>query len=39
MLIEEERHAAGLAETAIGETDAVGLDELRWSGLVIALGH
>jgi hypothetical protein len=39
MLVEDERHPAGLAETAIGETDAVGLDELRWSGLVIVLGH
>src|SRR5919108_1442574 len=34
MLVEDERHAAGPAETAIGETDAIGLDELRQSGLV-----
>jgi hypothetical protein len=34
MLVEDDRRAAGLAETAIGETDAVGLDELRWRGLV-----
>jgi hypothetical protein len=39
MLFEDERLTAGLAETAIGGTDAVGLDELRWSGLVIVLGH
>jgi hypothetical protein len=39
MLVEDERHAAGLAETAIGETDSVGLDELRRSGLVIVLDH
>jgi hypothetical protein len=40
MLVEDERHAAtGLAEAAIGETDPVGLDELRRSGLVIVLGH
>ena len=34
MLAEDERRAAGLAEAAIGETDSVGLDELRWRGLV-----
>jgi hypothetical protein len=39
MLVEDERRAAGLAEAAIGETDAVGLDELRRRGLVIVLGH
>jgi hypothetical protein len=39
MLVEDQRRAAGLAEAAIGETDPVGLDELRRSGLVIALGH
>jgi hypothetical protein len=39
MLVEDERRPAGLAETAIGETDAVGLDELRWRGLVIVRGH
>ena len=37
MLVEDERHAAGLAETAIGETDSVGLGELRWGGLVVKL--
>jgi hypothetical protein len=39
MLVEDERHTAGLAEAAIGETDSVRLDELRWRGLVIVLGH
>jgi hypothetical protein len=39
MLVEDERRPAGLAETAIGETDAVGLDELGWRGLVSVLGH
>ena len=39
MLVEDERCAARLAEAAIGETDAVGLDELRWRGLVRVLGH
>jgi hypothetical protein len=39
MLVEDERRAAGLAETAIGETDSVSLDELRRSGLVIVLDH
>jgi hypothetical protein len=39
MLVEDERRAAGLAEAAIGETDPVGLDELRWGGLVIVLSH
>jgi hypothetical protein len=39
MLVEDERHAVQLAEAAIGETNAVALDELRWSGLVIVLGH
>ena len=39
MLVEDERRAAGLAEAAIGETDAVGLDELGWRSLVIVLGH
>jgi hypothetical protein len=39
MLVEDERHTAGLAEAAIGETDSVRLDELRWRGLVGELGH
>jgi hypothetical protein len=39
MLVEDEWRAAGLAEAAIGETDTVGLDEERWGGLVIVLGH
>ncbi len=39
MLIEQQRRAAGLAEAAIGEMDAVGLDELGWRSLVIVLGH
>ena len=39
MLVEDQRHTAGLAETAIGETDSVGLDELRRIGLVIVPGH
>jgi hypothetical protein len=39
MLIEDERHAAGLAEAAIGETNAVGFDELRRCGVVILLDH
>src|SRR5438105_8756380 len=29
MHVEDERHARGLAATAIGETDALGFDELR----------
>ena len=39
MLVEDERRAAGLTEAAIGETDPIGLDELRWRGLVIVLGQ
>src|SRR3989442_12521837 len=34
MHVEDERHARGLAETAIGETDALGFDELRGCGLM-----
>ena len=34
MLVENERHPARLPEAAIGEADAVGLDELCWCGLV-----
>src|SRR6266852_8982280 len=39
MLHDEERHAAGLAESALGEADAVGLDELCRRGLVAVLVH
>ena len=39
MLVEDQRHAACPAEAAIGEADAVGLDEPRGSGLVSVLGH
>ena len=39
MLVEDERHAARLAETAIGEADSVRLDELGRSGLVVVLDH
>jgi len=34
VLVEDERYSAGLAESAIGEADSVGLDELRRRGLV-----
>jgi len=34
VLIEDERHAAGLAEPAIGEADSLGLDELCRRGLM-----
>src|SRR5713101_7670020 len=34
MHVEDERHARSAAETAIGETDALGLDELRGCGLM-----
>jgi hypothetical protein len=34
MHVEDQRHAAGLAEAAIGEADAVGFDELCRRGLV-----
>src|SRR6195256_4387513 len=34
VLVEDEWHAAGLAEAAIGEADAVGLDELCRRGLM-----
>src|SRR5438132_1431894 len=39
VLIENERHAAGLAEPAIGEADSLGLDELCRRGLVAVLVH
>src|SRR5438874_8075447 len=34
VLVEDERHAVGLAESAIGEADSVSLDELCRRGLV-----
>jgi hypothetical protein len=39
VLVEEKRYAVRLAEAAMGEADAVGLNELRCSGVVIVLGH
>jgi hypothetical protein len=39
VLVEDDRHAAGLAKAAIGEADAIGLDELRRRGLVGICGH
>jgi hypothetical protein len=39
MRAEDERHAAVIAETAIGETDSIGLDELRRRGLMGEGGH
>src|SRR5258707_15798464 len=39
MRAEDERHAAGIAETAIGETDSIGVDELRRRGLVGGFRH
>jgi isoamylase len=36
VLVEDERYTAGLAESAIGEADSVGLDELRRRGLMVA---
>jgi hypothetical protein len=39
MLIEDERHAAGFAESAMCEADSVGLYELCRPGLVGVLGH
>jgi hypothetical protein len=38
VLVENQGYAVRLAETVIGEADAVGL-ELRRRGLVIVLGH
>jgi hypothetical protein len=35
VLVEDERYAGDIAKAAIGEADAVGLDELRRRGLVI----
>jgi hypothetical protein len=39
MRAEDERHAAAIAETAIGEADSIGLDELRRRGLMGVGGH
>ena len=39
VLVEDERQAVRLAETAIGEADTVGLGGLRRRGLVGVLGH
>src|SRR5229473_8405167 len=39
MHVEDERHARGLAETAIGEADALGFDELRGCGLMGVSRH
>ena len=39
MLVENERHAAVIAETAVGETDSIGLDELCRRGLMGVGGH
>jgi hypothetical protein len=39
MLHENERHAARLAESAIGEADPISLDELCRRGLVGVLAH
>jgi hypothetical protein len=39
MHVEDEWEAARLAEAAVGEADAIGLDELRRRGLVTVLGH
>jgi hypothetical protein len=39
VLVEDDRHAAGLAESAIGEPNSVSLYELRRRGLVTVLGH
>src|ERR1700731_3644216 len=39
VLVEDERHAAGLAESAIGEADSLGLNELCRRGLVAVLAH
>src|ERR1700722_12082764 len=39
VLVEDDRHTAGLAEAAIGEADAVGLYELCRCGLVCVVIH
>src|ERR1700720_1299885 len=39
VLVKDERHASGLAESAIGEADAVGLDELRRRGLMCVVTY
>jgi hypothetical protein len=38
-MLKDERHAAGLTETAIGEADALGFGELCWRGLMGVSGH
>src|ERR1700738_3945969 len=38
VLVEDDGHAAGLAESAIGEVDSVGLDKLRRRG-VVGMNH
>jgi hypothetical protein len=39
MLVEDQRYARGLAEAAVGEADAIGLDELRGCGLMSVGRH
>jgi hypothetical protein len=39
VLIEDERHAAGFAESAIGEAGSICLYELCRRGLMGVLGH
>src|SRR6185295_5418186 len=39
VLVEDDRHTAGLAESAIGETDPVGLYELGRRGLMRVVAH
>ena len=39
VLIEDQRHLAGFAESAISEADSIGLYELCRRGLVAVLGH
>jgi hypothetical protein len=39
VLVEDHGYAAGLAETAIGEANAAGLDELCGCGLMSVSGH
>src|SRR6516162_1083299 len=39
VLVEHDRHAAGLAKAPVGEAHTIGLDELRRRGLVGICGH
>jgi hypothetical protein len=39
MHVEDEGHAAGFAEASVGETDTVGFDKLRRSGLMRVRNH